>query len=305
MKIHLLSAFIFLFAFSSLAQTSKAKQPIILTTDTMFFDQDWEETELKEDIKYARIIKRTALGVPYGTVRDFYYPSWKKQWEGKLSREAPDVPTGLCTYWYSNGKVQSIATYKDGVAQEDMRMWHENGTQVVCKYKFVETLPLTRAKLLPYFDSGSSRTVQTISIPENSYGLVYKLDIRDEGQPPVTWATVATLASIPATLGTSQMLLAGASAMRQAQNSKAPVVSTKCHYFITTSKENAEYFLQTKGSILEKESIVWYASNTPQDTRHLAIPKGINTLYFCINNDNYQTSAEATLSVSVLQKQCK
>ncbi|ALI98919.1 hypothetical protein DC20_07925 [Rufibacter tibetensis] len=294
-----------LFVFSLQAQKSNTNQPVPLTTDTVYFDQDWEQTNLKEDIKYARILKRTVDGKPFGTVRDYYYPSWKKQWEGKLLSEDPDVPTGLCTYWYPNGKVQSIATYKEGEAQEDLRMWHEDGTKVICKYKFVESLPLTRAKLHSFYNPESSRTVQRVDLPADAYGIVFKIDIRDEGEPPIDWATAATLASVTMTGGTSQILLAGANAMKNPYKSSKPVTSTKCHYFITTSLKDAEYFEKTKGEMPKGNACIWKATNVPQDSRHLTIPNGARTLYFCINNDNDITSAEATLSVSVLQKQCK
>ncbi|GGK73761.1 toxin-antitoxin system YwqK family antitoxin [Rufibacter glacialis] len=303
MKPFLLLVILLIFTFTLQAQKSNTKQIIPLTTDTVYFDQDWERTHLREDIKYARIIKRTVEGVPYGTVRNFYYPSWKKQWEGKLLSEDPDVPFGLCTSWYPNGKVKSIATYKDGEAQEDIRMWHENGTKITCTYKFIDALPLTRAKLHSFFNPGSSRKVISIDLPANAHGIVFKIDLRDEGEPAVDWATASTLASLSMLGGANDFLFSGAKALSRASSNQTR--STTCHYFITTSLEDANHFERTKGEIPDKNSSIWKAKNVPQDTRQLSIPKDAKTLYFCINNDNLQTSAEATLSVSVLQKQCK
>ncbi|RNI26903.1 toxin-antitoxin system YwqK family antitoxin [Rufibacter latericius] len=305
MKIPLLLICLLAITTKVLPQNTKAKQVLVVTTDTVYFDQDWERTDLREDSKYARIIKRTPDGKPSGTVRDFYYPSWKKQWEGKLLSESPDIPNGLCTYWYPNGKIQSIVTYKNGKPQEDLREWHKDGTKVVCKYQFVDALPLTKAKLHSYYNTGSSRTVQAIELPANSQGIVFKIDIRDEGEPPIDWSTAARLATLSMTGGTSEILLAGARALDKTSSSstKSPV-NTKCHYYITTSLEDARYFEQTKGSMPVKNSCFFKETNVPQNTRNLAIPKGATALYICVMNDNLQTSAEATLSVSVLQKQC-
>jgi len=81
----------------------KVTPPPIPPADTAYFDRDWERTTLPEDRSYARIARHAKDGKTIGTVRDFYYPSWKKQWEGKLTREQPDQPHGLCTNWYEAG----------------------------------------------------------------------------------------------------------------------------------------------------------------------------------------------------------
>lgn len=306
MKIKLLLILLLLTFHKSQAQKAAPKQQIQFTTDTLYFDQDWEKTALIEDSKYARIIKRTTDGKPYGTVRDFYYPTWKKQWEGKLLSENPDVPNGFCTYWYLNGKVHSSATFINGEPQDDLQMWNEDGTKITCEYKYVESLPLTKVKLHSQYNTGSSRTVQPVSLPANALGIVYRFDIRDEGQPPVGWTTVAALATASMTGGTSAMLLAGAKAMATSSTeSTSPTVNTKCHFYVTTSLKDVEFFRESKGSIPKENSCIWQGRNVTQETRHLAIPKGVKAVYFCINNDNYQTSAEATLNVSVLQSQCK
>src|SRR5690606_34278005 len=97
--------------FFTQANSQSSNTKVIYKTDTIYYDQDWEKTSVKEDYKFARIIKRTLDRKPYGTVCDYYYPSWKKQWEGKLISENPDIAQGFCTFWFPNGQIQSSGTY--------------------------------------------------------------------------------------------------------------------------------------------------------------------------------------------------
>lgn len=94
-----------------------------MPADTTYFDLDWARTRTLEEVAYARITRRGPDGNLVGTVRDYFYPSWKKQWEGKLTRENPDTPTGLCTGWYENGQLSFRGTYAGGQQQADFKRW--------------------------------------------------------------------------------------------------------------------------------------------------------------------------------------
>lgn len=47
-------------------------------------------------------------------MRSYYYPSWKKQWKGKLTSEGPAKPTGVCCGWHQNGQPGFRGTYVNG-----------------------------------------------------------------------------------------------------------------------------------------------------------------------------------------------
>ena len=58
-----------------------------------------------------------------------------------------------------------------------------------------------------------------------------KLDVRDEGQPPVSWSTALAVAAVVGSGGTAAPALLGtaASALVKQGNNAPPTVSTKCH----------------------------------------------------------------------------
>jgi hypothetical protein len=153
----------------------------------------------------------------------------------------------------------------------------------------------------------TSRKVFTVDIPAGTVGIVYKLDVRDEGQPPISWSTALAVAAVAGSGGVAAPALLGtaATALNKQGNNAPPTVSTKCHWYITPDAASAQQFLDTKGTITNENTCLRAALNTPQETRPIALPAGIRRLYVCVNNDNYTTDATATLSVSALVQACK
>lgn len=290
----------------TLAQTKKPVALLLPAPDTVYFDQDWERTTLPEDRVFARIARHTADGKTVGTVRDYFYSSWKKQWEGKLAQEQPDLPQGLCTGWYESGQINFRGTYIQGQQQSDFKSWGEDGHLIACSYSYKEALPLSKSKLHSYYNSGSSQQVFPIDLPLNTAGIVYRLDIRDEGEPPISWNTAIALGAAymnPAATVTS-LLATGSQSLNIQTKTAAPLVSTKCHWYIVADEAAARQFLDTKGSIIGKPCYR-QGNNICAETREITIAAGTRRLYVCINNDNETTAATATLSVSALVQTCK
>ncbi len=300
-----LTALLLSFTFPGLAQSKKLTSAPLPAPDTTYFDRNWERTEVPEDWSFARIARHGATGQPMGLVRDYFYPSWKKQWEGKLAHEQPDVPQGLCTGWYESSRINFLGTYVSGQKQADFKTWAEDGHLITCRYDYKEALPLSTGKLHSYYNSGSSRQVFSVDLPLNTVGVVYRLDIRDEGQPPISWSTAMALGAAyfsPATTVTG-LLATGAQSLAQ-QPVGAPPASTKCHWYIVPDEAAAQQFLDTHGSITN-QPCYRQGKNICAETREIAVAPGTRRLYVCINNDNETTAATATLSVSALVQTCK
>jgi hypothetical protein len=301
---HYLLAIIGLLPLTAQAQ-QRPPSPPVPPADTLYFDRDWASTSIPEDRTYARLIRHDSEGRPTGIVRDFYYPSWKKQWEGKLLSEAPEVPTGLCTFWYESGKLKARGTYSQGRPGSDYQEWQPTGTLITCKLKSFEALPIETAELHPYMHQGGSQHVFYVNLPENTASAIYRLDIRDIGQPMVSWnniMTVAKLTALPSGLG---LLQAYVGAMqRDAQNLAAATRPTQCHYFVTTDINQAKNFYTTKGKIPES-GFLYATSNTMNEVRPLANLNGARQLFICVNNNNMQTPAIAKVSITAFVKECK
>ncbi|WP_310391795.1 hypothetical protein [Hymenobacter sp.] len=290
----------------TIAQAKKAVVPPLPAPDTVYFDRDWERTTLPEDRVFARIARHDSEGKTAGTVRDYFYPSWKKQWEGKLVQEQPDLPQGLCIGWYESGQMNFRGTYTRGQQQGDFKSWGEDGHLITCSYAYQEALPLSKSKLHSYYNSGSSRQVFPVDLPANTAGVVYRLDIRDEGQLPISGSTAMALgAAYMNPIATATSLLATGSQSLAGQAATAgPPASTKCHWYIVPDEAAARQFLDTKGSITGKPCYR-QGNNICAETREIAVAAGTRRLYICINNDNETTAATATLSVSALVQTCK
>jgi hypothetical protein len=137
---------------------------------------------------------------------------------------------------------------------------------------------------------------------------VYKLDIRDEGQPPISWSTALAFGAIAfdPTMSTTTALLAGSKALAaQSSPGSAPTASTQCHWYITDNLASAKEFISTKGTITDTKSCYRTASNITQETREIQVSGDTTRLYVCVNNNNATTAATATLSVSALVKMCE
>jgi hypothetical protein len=280
------------------------QQQVISLPDTIYFDQNWERTAVPEDRVFARITRRGPTGKPISTVRDYYLPSWQKQWEGKLVSEQPDVAQGLCTSWYQTGKLQSRGSYLQGKTQADFQRWAEDGHLVTCRFKYQDVLPLSKGKMGEQLSTTRSRQVFTVELPAETVGVVYRLDIRDEGTPPISWNSALALgaAYFNPTATLAGMLATGTRTLSSA--TAAPAVTTKCHWYIVPDAAAAEEFMRTKGFITGKPSYR-QATNVCAETRELQLAPGTRRLYICVNNDNDMTAATATVSVSALVRGCE
>ena len=236
-------------------------------------------------------------------MRDYYLPSWKKQWEGKLLSEDPEVAHGICTFWYENGKMKARATYVRGQAQSDYQEWRSDGTPFKCKTKLVEALPMAQAQLHSYYDPGGSQHVFYAELPANTTSAIYRIDIRDESQPPISWNSALTLAAVPS--GISLMSLGATALQAEANQQKVPTISTQCHYFVTTDRDQAQAFLKTQGKMPDASECLFLTRSTQHEVRPVTIAEGQRQLYICVNNDNLQTAAIARLSVTAVVKECK
>lgn len=285
----------------------KVTVPAAPPVDTVYFDRDWERTMLPEDRSYARIARHTQDGKTTGIVRDFYYPSWKKQWEGKLAQEQPDKPNGLCTSWYEAGGLESKGTYVQGQVQADLQRWAEDGHLVTCRFKYQEALALSTGKMHSYYNSGNSYLVFPVDLPLNTAGVVYRLDIRDEGTSPISWNSAFALgaAYFSPTVTLASMLSAGTRALSSQGAAATPAVSTKCHWYIVPDLAAAQEFMQLKGTITVGKSCYRQASNIGAETREIQLAPGTQRFYICVKNDNDMTAATATVSVSALVRSCE
>lgn len=291
----------------TLAQRPKPAAVSLPPADTVYFDRDWVRTQTLEEVAYARIAYHGPDSKCLGTVRDYFYPSWKKQGEGKLVRESPDVLTGLCMSWHENGQLSFRSTYVNGQAQADFKSWNEAGREIKCRYSTRDALPLSRADIHCSTCMYLSRKVFEVDVPAGTVGIVYKLDVRDEGQSSVSWTTALKLAGAltnPAT-GTVALLSLATSALTNQATGAAPTKSTKCHWYITADAEAAQQFLATKGTISKPNVCYRAEENTPTETRPLTLAPGTRRLYVCVNNDNIRTDATATLSVTALVQTCQ
>lgn len=98
-----------------------------------------------------------------------------------MIHESPDRASGLCQAWYENGQLSFRGTFVNGQAQADYRSWHEDGRLITCVFSTRDALPLISATLGCLNCMASSRKVFTVDLPANKVGIVYKLDLRDEG----------------------------------------------------------------------------------------------------------------------------
>ena len=293
-----------LFPLTTLAQTKTAPKPVI-PADTLYFDQDWVRTDIPDDRRYARLIRHGSDGLPTGTVRDYYLPAWKKQWEGKLVSEDPELASGLCTFWYENGKLKARGTYARGQALSDYQQWRPDGLPVKCRSQLVEALPSEQSQIHSSSHGREMPHVFQAVLPPGTTSLLYRFDIRDEDQPLISWNSVATLA-VGSMVSGAGLLEMGLKAMRtDARQQPSPTVSTQCHYFITTSATAAGDFQQSEGETPDAATYLYQTSSTQHEIRPLTVPPGTRRVFFCVKNDNTFTAAIATLSVTAIVQECK
>jgi beta-lactamase superfamily II metal-dependent hydrolase len=263
--------------------------------DTIYFDQDWKITNYLEDAKFARIAKRDPQRQIVGTVRDYYLPNWKIQFEGKVIGENPDIPVGVCTWYYENGQIQLKATYENGKASADIVQYNENGTKIECKDTVIEIFPIEQTKLHSKYNSGSSRKVYTIDVSKfKNITIQYRIE-DEKGSSLIDF-------------GTSLMALySGGYTSSLMAYSKTPISqkgSTKNTFFITTNRDVAQNFINTKGTI-NNIGIIHFSENSINETKSFVIAPNVKYIYIGVQNNNSLTSAVSSLEVVGMEKVCK
>jgi hypothetical protein len=95
-------------------------------------------------------------------------------------------------------------------------------------------------------------------------------------------------------------LAAAASAWSNAN--KPPVSSTNCRYFITSDGAAARRWYQSKGTEFPAAATVLHApvGNPTNETRPIELRTPYRQAYVCVQNNNAQASANATVSVMAL-----
>jgi hypothetical protein len=290
--------------FVGLAQRATSAPP----ADTVFFDHDWVGTTIRQDAHYVRLVRHGSDGKPVGTVRDFYYPSWKKQGEGKLLSEAPDVQSGLCTGWHENGKLSFRGTFVQGVAQGDIQQWNEQGKLVTCGWESKDVFtPASPTTLYARYSTSQSSTVYTVNIPPGLDALFYALDIRDTKAPTVSLentvavAVMALKAYTGDGAGAAALAVNKLTARLQAVATPAAYPPTKCRYLVTADPKVAQFYVSNKG-LIKTAGLV---ENRPSVANLVRIPPGCRQFYVCISNDNYQAPALAQLTVKGVVRRCQ
>jgi antitoxin component YwqK of YwqJK toxin-antitoxin module len=92
---------------------------------TIYFDQNWNETNDSMQRKYYRKIIFGEQGVPIGKIND-YYITGEKQFEGYLLSGSPN---GDCVYYYNNGNLNSEGKYDNGNKIGLWKDYYESGAK--------------------------------------------------------------------------------------------------------------------------------------------------------------------------------
>ena len=100
--------------------------------DTMYFDQDWQQSQ-PDKASYYRIIRTSPDGNFLFRVED-YYLSGQIQMTGTYRSIRPDYKTGLFTYWYEKGNKQAECEYENNELNGYYNEWYENGHQKSSQY---------------------------------------------------------------------------------------------------------------------------------------------------------------------------
>jgi TonB family protein len=104
-------------------------------TDTMYFDNSWEQCA-KEEAKYYRIIKMDLGGDFMFHVTD-YYLSGNAQMTGTYKSIRPDDREGVFTWYYPDGRKQQECEYNNNQLHGTFQEWYEDG-QIKSKESFTD-----------------------------------------------------------------------------------------------------------------------------------------------------------------------
>jgi len=111
--------FIILFVFPA-----AGKAQIIL--DTMYFDNDWEQSS-EQDANYYRIISTDTTSGRFRFLVKDYYLSGQVQMTGTYNSIRPDNKDGQFFYFFDNGQQQRECYYRENTLNGTFREWYRSG----------------------------------------------------------------------------------------------------------------------------------------------------------------------------------
>ncbi len=103
---------------------SVVKGQIIL--DTMYFDQNWEQSSA-QDANYYRVVSTDTTTGSFRFFVKVYYPSGQVQMTGTYNSIRPDNKDGHFIYYFDNGQQQRICFYKKNTLNGTFREWYRSG----------------------------------------------------------------------------------------------------------------------------------------------------------------------------------
>ncbi len=112
---------------------SLSKGQIVL--DTMYFDQNWEQSVV-ENANYYRIVYTDTSSESFRFFVEDYYLSGQVQMTGTYKSIRPDNKDGHFIYYFENGHKSRDCFYRDNVLNGDFKEWYRSGQQNISqKYK--------------------------------------------------------------------------------------------------------------------------------------------------------------------------
>jgi CHAT domain-containing protein/antitoxin component YwqK of YwqJK toxin-antitoxin module len=122
---------------------------------TIWFDQKWKPTTIKDSVKYYRLIAYHD-SKPLGLVKD-YYKSGELQGEFYLAADQPTevMGDGKSIEYYENGNVQQIEERINGKLVGTMTVYYSNG-KMQGEQSYVDGK--INGKATTYFENGNKRT---------------------------------------------------------------------------------------------------------------------------------------------------
>lgn len=112
-------------------------------TDTMYFNNSWEQST-REEARYYRIINMDLSGDFMFHVTD-YYLSGQVQMKGTYRSIRPDDREGTFTWYYPDGQKQQECNYRNNQLHGLYQEWFDNGQNKI-RQNFFENLPDGPAK---------------------------------------------------------------------------------------------------------------------------------------------------------------
>ena len=108
----------------------------------------------KKDAAYRKITFNPPDG-PWQTAD--YFITGQKQFVGKLAQLSPDVPTGRCTYFHSNGKVSAEVELSPESEVLSEKIYAEDGT-LISEGRACKTQYGPGVEVIEYYQNGKIKS---------------------------------------------------------------------------------------------------------------------------------------------------